>query len=142
MCNYWTSANFVELSDDVIDAIVALAGRKPTQASNLLVHQVGGVINDVAPDATAYPHRDVQFIVSPGARWEDPVDDDRCLGWIHECGDALAASATGGTYVNFVTERGGREQVAYGDNYERLVEVKSRWDPDNLFRGSQNVTPA
>jgi hypothetical protein len=70
------------------------------------------------------------------------VDDDRCLGWIHECGDALAASATGGTYVNFVTERGGREQVAYGDNYERLVEVKSRWDPDNLFRGSQNVTPA
>ena len=139
--NYWTSQNFTELTDDVIDTVVGLVERLPTPQSDVLIHQVGGAINDVAPDATAYPHRDAEFIVSPGARWEDPSDDDACIAWVRECREALAEHATGGVYVNFVSEGEERERAAYGENYDRLVELKNEYDPGNLFRMNQNVVP-
>jgi FAD/FMN-containing dehydrogenase len=142
MRNYWTSTNVTELTDGVVDAIVTLVERRPTPESDVLVHQVGGAINDVASDATAYPHRDARFVVSPGARWSDPADDDRCLAWIRDCREALAKESTGGTYVNFLAGDEKRGRVAYGDNYDRLREIKAEWDPENLFRTNQNVEPA
>jgi len=139
--NYWVSQNFTELTDDVIDTIVEYARRLPTPGSDVLVHQVGGAINDVSRDATAYPHRDAAFVVTPGARWEMSTNDEDCIAWARECRDALAEHATGGTYVNFVSEREGRERDAYDTNYERLVELKNEYDPTNLFRTNQNVEP-
>lgn len=139
--NYWTSQNFEELTDEVIDTVVEYAERTPTPQSDILIHQVGGAINNIASDATAYPHRDAEFIVSPGARWEDPANDDNCIAWARESRDALTEHATGGMYVNFISEREGREQAAYGDNYERLVELKNKYDPENLFQMNQNVKP-
>jgi FAD/FMN-containing dehydrogenase len=141
MRNYWTSQNFTELSDGVIDTVVEFAGRLPTPHSDILLHQVGGAINDVAPDATAYPHRDVEFVLTPGARWEDPAQDEACVAWIREIRETLAEHATGGVYVNFVSEGEERERAAYGENYDRLVELKNEWDPENLFRANQNVAP-
>jgi FAD/FMN-containing dehydrogenase len=140
--NYWKSHNFTELTDTTLDAIVEYGERLPTPQSDILIHQVGGAINDVVSDATAYPHRDTEFIVTPGARWEDPTNDDECIAWVRECHDALADEATGGTYVNFEGDREGRERSAYGENYDRLVEVKTEWDPGNLFRTNQNVEPS
>lgn len=139
--NYWASRNLAELSDAIIDALVTLAVRFPTPQSDILISQVGGAINDVAPDATAYPHRDVAFVASPGARWLDPADDGVCMAWIRSCQEALAAQAGGGAYVNFIAERAGREREAYGANYARLAALKARYDPENLFRLNQNVAP-
>ena len=140
--NYWKAHNFTELTDETLDTIVEYGEQLPTPQSDILLHQVGGAINDVAPDATAYPHRDTEFIVTPGARWEDPTNDDECIAWIRECHDALANDATGGTYVNFEGESEGRERNAYGENYDRLVEVKNEWDPENRFRMNQNIKPS
>ncbi|TYL37474.1 FAD-linked oxidase [Natronococcus pandeyae] len=139
--NYWKSHNYMELTDTTLDAVVEYAERAPTPQSEILIHQVGGVINDVAPDATAYPHRETEFIITPGARWEDPAMDEECIAWVRACHDALAEDATGGTYVNFEGEREGHEHNAYGENYDRLVEVKTEYDPANLFRVNQNVEP-
>ncbi|WP_227380494.1 FAD-binding oxidoreductase [Haladaptatus halobius] len=139
--NYWKSHNYTELTDKTLDTIVEYIERLPTPQSEILIHQVGGAINDVASDATAYPHRDAEFIVTPSARWEDPTKDDECIAWVRECHDALANDATGGTYVNFEGEREGQEQNAYGENYDRLVELKNKYDPMNLFRMNQNVEP-
>ncbi len=139
--NYWTSANYATLSDRSIDAFVDLAQRTPTPQSEVMIHLVGGAINDVAPAATAYPHRDAVFVLSPGARWSDPADDGACMAWIGDCRKALAAESNGGAYVNFIAEGAGREREAYGRNYERLAEVKRRYDPHNLFRINQNVAP-
>ncbi|WP_299396173.1 FAD-binding oxidoreductase [Pelagibius sp.] len=139
--NYWTSANFDSLDTQVIDRIVGLGETLPTPQSDVTISQVGGAINDVAPDATAYPHRDAAFVLSPGARWDDPGDDETCLAWIDDCRRMLAEESGGGAYVNFIAESEGREREAYGRNYDRLAEVKRRYDPDNLFRINQNVAP-
>ncbi|WP_336343914.1 FAD-binding oxidoreductase [Halalkalicoccus ordinarius] len=140
--NYWKAANFTALSERTIDTMVEYAERLPTPYSEILVHQVGGAVNDVASDATAYPHRDAEFVVTVAARWEEPTEDDECVAWVRECHDALAREGTGGTYVNFEGDREGRERNAYGENYDRLAEVKAEYDPENVFRTTQNVKPA
>jgi FAD/FMN-containing dehydrogenase len=140
--NYWKAANFTELADRTIDTVTGFAGRFPTPQSEILVHHVGGAVNDVARDATAYPHRDTEFVVTVAARWEEPARDDECVAWVRECHDALAEGSTGGTYVNFEGDREGRERNAYGENYDRLAELKAEYDPENVFRSNQNVKPA
>ena len=139
--NYWTSRNMSALSGGMVDGLVRLAAVMPTPQSDILISQLGGAINDVPADATAYPHRDVAFVASPGARWIDPGQDEICLAWIEECRRVLADHGTGGAYVNFIAEPTGRERDAYGANYARLAALKKKYDPRNLFRLNQNVQP-
>ena len=120
---------------------MTLAARLPTPQSDILVSQVGSAINEAASEASAYPHRDTGFVVTPGARWAEPAGDAAALAWVQACRDALAPLAEGGAYGNFIAEREGREHEAYGGNDERLAALKARYDPDNLFRLNQNVRP-
>ena len=140
--NYWKTHNFTDLTGSVIDGLVEMAGDLPTPQSDILISQVGGAINGVAQDATAYPHRDTAFVLCPGARWTDSADDTRCIAWVRDGMDRLAAHASGGAYVNFITEADGGQPAAFGSNYDRLVEVKTRYDPGNLFRHNQNIRPS
>ena len=76
-------------------------------------------------------------------RWDSPADDDRCIGWAREVFRAASPYALGSVYVNFLTqEEVDRVGAAYGPNYDRLVAVKRRYDPDNLFRHNHNINPA
>lgn len=139
--NYWKSHNFTELSDDLIDNLVEYAATLPSPHSEIFVAQVGGAINRVAPDATAYPHRDVEFVMNVHTRWEETQQDDKCVAWARKFYEATEPFATGGVYVNFISEGEDRVEGAYGANYERLAKVKSQYDPDNFFRLNQNITP-
>ncbi len=140
--NYWKSHNFTALSDEIIDTLVACAAKLPTPQSDILIQQLGGAINDFAPDAAAYPHRETEFVVTPGGRWEEPVHDDSCVAWVRACHDALGEYVPAGVYVNFLSQgEEGRVRAAYGDNYERLVDLKTKYDPDNFFRLNQNIEP-
>lgn len=139
--NYWKTHNFSDLTGPVIGGLIEMAAGLPTPQSDILISQVGGAINDVAPEATAYPHRDAEFVLCPGARWTDPADDARCVAWVRDGMDRLAAHSCGGAYVNFITEADGGQRAAFGSNYDRLVELKTGYDPDNLFRHNQNVRP-
>lgn len=139
--NYWKSHNFTDLSDSALDLLIAYAQTFPTPESDMVIHHLGGAINDRAPDATAYPHRDISFAVTPGARWQDPAQDGACIGWLQDWHAALAPYASGGAYVNFISERQGEQHRAYGTNYERLTQLKARYDPTNLFRMNQNIEP-
>lgn len=141
MRNYWKSHNFTQLSDEALDLLVAYAETFPTPQSDMVIHHLGGAINDIASDATAYPHRDIAFAVTPGARWEDPGLDEVCVGWVRAWHDAMATHASGGSYVNFISEGDGREQAAYETNYERLGKLKGKYDPTNFFRMNQNIKP-
>jgi FAD/FMN-containing dehydrogenase len=140
--NYWKSHNFSAMTDDALDTILDYAGRLPSPSSEIFVGQLGGAVNRVASDATAYPHRDAEFVMNVHTRWEDPKDDRSCVSWARTFFDATAPFATGGVYVNFISEDEDRVRDAYGSNYERLAKVKKRYDPDNLFRVNQNVAPA
>jgi FAD/FMN-containing dehydrogenase len=140
--NYWRAHNHLELSPAMIDVMVAQAMHLPTPESEILICQLGGAIADVAESGTAFPHRRVRFVSTPGVRWRDAADDDRVIGWLTDLSGKLAPHAVPGTYVNFIAETNGRAADAYGANLARLSRIKLQYDPDNLFCANQNVRPA
>jgi FAD/FMN-containing dehydrogenase len=140
--NYWKSHNFSHLSDEAIDVVLRYAGTVPTPHCEIFLGLIGGKANARPPDATAYPHRNVQFAMNVHGRWMDPADDDKVVIWAREFFGAAAAYAAGSVYINFLTQdEGSRIREAYGANYDRLVEVKRRYDPDNLFHFNHNIRP-
>jgi FAD/FMN-containing dehydrogenase len=141
-CNYWKSHNFVELSDGLFDTITTQAARLPTSECEIFIGQLGGAINRVAVDATAYPHRNTKFAMNVHTRWREASDERRSIDWARQLFAETAPHATGGVYVNFMPEDEiDRISSAYGTNYARLVALKAKYDPDNLFRLNQNVQP-
>jgi len=139
--NYWKSHNFVEMTDGMIDNFVEYGETIPTEATEIACAQLGGAINDVSVGETAYPHRDAEFTMVLHTQWTDPERDDECIAWARDVHRAMAPHATGGVYANFVPEAVGDQQAAYRENYDRLVEVKNQWDPENLFRLNHNIEP-
>ena len=140
--NYWKSHNFASMPDKALDTILDYAGRLPSPASEIFVAQLGGAASRVASDATAYPHRDAEFVMNVHTRWEDPKDDEKCVSWARTFFDATAGFSTGGVYVNFISDGEDRVEAAYGSNYDRVSKLKKRYDPDNRFCVNQNVAPA
>jgi FAD/FMN-containing dehydrogenase len=142
--NYWKSHDFVELGDGLIDALLDGVRRLPSPQCEIFVGSLGGAINRVPVHATAYPHRTVNFVVNLHTRWSDPSQDRSCIAWARSLYDAAAPFATGGVYVNFMPDDEAQRvrAGAYGPNYDRLVEVKARYDPKNLFWVNQNIAPA
>jgi FAD/FMN-containing dehydrogenase len=139
--NYWKSHNFVELSDGLIDTVIDYTHRLPSDQTEIFFGRLGGAINEVAPDATAYPHRNAEYVMNVHARWEDAADDAPCIAWARDYFNATAPYATGGVYVNFVPDGEAPIEAAYGPNYDRLLALKRKYDPNNLFRLNQNIAP-
>ncbi len=142
--NYWKSHDFLKLDDGLFDAVMDAAHRLPSPHTEIVLIHLGAAVNRVAADATAYPHRDAEFIMNLHTRWENASDDDRCIGWARGLFDAAQPFSTGGVYVNFMPEDDDQrvQKGAFGSNYERLAKVKAKYDPKNLFRLNQNIHPA
>jgi len=140
--NYWKSHNFAELSDEAIGIAVEYAANLPTELSEIFFGQIGGATERVDRDAMAYPHRETRYMMNVHTRWEDPELDDDCIQWAREFFETMTPHATGGVYVNFISEADGEESLAYRDNYDRLAALKAKYDPENVFRINQNVEPA
>ena len=141
--NYWKSHDFTALSDPAIEQIVRYAGELPGPHCEIFVAHLGGAINRLPVDATAYPHRDAEFVLNVHTRWEDPKEDETCIAWARQFFADTAPYATGGVYVNFMTQdEQARVRDAYGGNYARLAELKRKYDPANVFRANQNIAPA
>lgn len=140
--NYWKSHNFTALSDEAIDTTIGYVAKLPTPQCEIFLGLLGGQVNRVAPDAMAYPHRNVLYAMNVHTRWDDPSEDDRCIAWARDFFAAVAPYAAGSVYINFLTqEEGARIPEAYGGNYERLAQIKAKFDPRNLFRQNQNIGP-
>ncbi|MEW5924394.1 MAG: FAD-binding oxidoreductase [Candidatus Zixiibacteriota bacterium] len=138
--NYWKSHNFVELSDEVIDIAVQYTSKLPSSQCEVFLGLLAGQVNRIAKDATAYSHRDINYVLNMHGRWDSSSDDARCIGWSRDFFKELTPYAAGGVYVNFMTaEETDRITAAYGGNYERLQRIKQKYDPNNLFRLNQNI---
>jgi FAD/FMN-containing dehydrogenase len=143
MRNYWKSHDFKEVSDGIIDALIAHARRIPDPQTEIALAFLGEGVTKVSKEATAYTHRDAAFVMNVHTRWDNPANDAKCVSWARELFQAAAPFATGGAYVNFMTqEEQERVRSAYGSNYDRLAVLKKKYDPDNLFRLNQNIQPA
>jgi FAD/FMN-containing dehydrogenase len=140
--NYWKSHNFTELADGAVDSIIESAGKLPSPQCEIFIGLIAGAPNRIAPDATAYGHRDAKFVLNVHGRWDEAKDDKKCIGWARDFFNASAPYASAGAYVNFMTgEEGDRVVAAYGSNYDRLVQIKKRYDSDNIFHLNQNIKP-
>jgi hypothetical protein len=141
--NYWKSHNLSTLKDGLFDAVIESFEKLPSPQCEIFFGAIGGATTRPTPDSTAYAHRDTMFVMNVHSRWEDPADDKRCIGWARDFFIASAHFASGGVYVNFLSaDESDRVRSAYGPNYDRLVQVKRKYDPNNLFRINQNIKPA
>lgn len=140
---WYSRAHFLRgLPDDAIDTILRHTADMPGTSTVAYLETMGGTIARIDPAATAFPHRDADFDLHIFPGWTDPADDNAIMEWAKTFHDDMAPHSTGGVYANLL---GGDEpdgpRSAYGANYERLAELKRRYDPDNLFRMNHNVTP-
>ena len=142
--NYWKSSFLAELSDGAIDAMVDQFSRCPSPMSSMLLEHFHGAVSRVPVEATAFPHRTPGFNLLVASEWVDPGEDGAQIAWARETYEALKPFMASGGYVNYLSgdEPEDRVAAAYGVNYERLRQVKRRFDPENLFRMNQNILPA
>ena len=116
--------------------------RLPSPECEVFIGHLGGAINRVPADATAYPHRDAEFVMNVHTRWREAEDDARCIAWARNLFEVCKPHATGGVYVNFMPEdETDRVPGAYLGNEKKLAAIKAKHDPSNLFRLNQNIQP-
>ena len=140
---YW-KANFVrELPDKAIEAHLEYAVRVPCVESGTFLFPIDGACHRVPRGGTAFAHRDVPFSTVIAGAWPDPADNAQNMRWVREYYEALRPHSEEGGYVNFMSgDDQDRVRVNYGDNYARLVQLKARYDPANLFHINQNIDPS
>jgi len=141
---YWKSLYLDHLDDEAINAMVVHAGNRPSPRTPLIVRHLGGAISRVPEDATAYGNRNAQFNLSIDSTWEDPIRSERNIAWTREVWTKMRQFSDGGIYLNFsgFLEEGEKLlHEAHGDNYERLVALKTKYDPTKLFRLNHNIKP-
>ncbi len=142
--NYWKSHNFARLTNGTIDTLIDYAGTLPSPQCEIFLGLIGGEASRAATGHTAYSHRDAKFVLNVHGRWDRSEEDNRCISWSRAFFNATAPDATGGVYVNFMPEdETDRIPAAYKPEvWNRLVEIKNKWDPKNLFRMNQNIKPS
>ena len=140
--NYWKSHDFIELSDQTIGILLDAIRQLPGPECEIFIGHVGGAAGRVAAEETAFPQRNSHFVMNVHARWREPQMDQACIEWARRLFEAARPYSAGTAYINFMPEdEVDRVEAAYGGNYRRLVEVKRRYDPQNLFRVNQNIRP-
>ena len=141
--NYWKSGLMREISDAAIETIVDHVARVPSPFSAVVFQECRGANLRVGKNQTAYYHRDTPYDFLILSNWTDPTESDRNIGWTREFSQAMQPHLPRAVYVNDLGDEGDeRIRNAYGENYERLVELKNKYDPTNFFRLNQNIKPS
>jgi FAD/FMN-containing dehydrogenase len=140
--HYW-KANFVtELTDEAIEAHMKHGPNVPAVNSTVHIYPINGACHDVASDDTAFAYRDANFATVIAGMWPDPADNAANIAWVRDYYQATAPLSEEGGYVNFMaSDDQDRIKANYRGNYDRLVDVKRKYDPDNLFHLNQNIKP-
>lgn len=141
--NYWKSTFVRELGDRTIEVIVEHANRMGSPLSAVVVEYYAGAAGRVGQAETAFAARAAEYDIGFMAQWTDPGEDDRHIGWARAMADALAPFSSGRYLLNFLSEDDPQTvRTLFGPNYQRLAEIKRRYDPTNFFSVNQNIRPA
>lgn len=142
---YWKSVYLPRLDDDIVAALAAHAGRRPSPLSSLDVWVLGGAMRHAPEGGSAFARRDAPYLLGIEANWDDPGQDDANVAWARGVFRDMEARFPGeGVYLNFPGFLEESEAVVtqgYGASYVRLQEVKAKYDPMNLFRSNFNIRP-
>ena len=140
---YWKSEYLPRLEPDLLGAAIRHAQAIVSPHSAIILFPLDGALNRLPENQSAVGNRDTAWVLNVTASWEKAEDDKTNIEWARAAWRDMRGFSTGGTYVNFLTEEEGDERIraAYGNNYNRLVEIKSKWDPGNLFCMNKNIRP-
>jgi len=142
---YWKSTDLERLDDEVIGALIDHAAERPSPRTHLILWHQGGAMRRVGPDETAFGDRSAPYLLTIDFTWFDPARNEENVAWTREVWEDMQRFSGGGLYLNIAgMSENGEDLVrsAYGGTYERLVEIKTRWDPNNLFRMNHNIEPS
>ena len=140
--HYWKAAFVKELTDGAIAAHLEHGPKIPTMNCAMHIYPIDGAVQRVPSDATAFGYRDANFATVIAGMWPDPADNAANTEWVKSYYAALAPHSEAGAYVNFLSgDDQGKIRANYRGNYDRLVDVKRKYDPDNLFHLNQNIDP-
>ncbi len=141
--HYWKANYAVEITDAAVDVHLEYGPLVPTMQSTVHLYPINGACHRVESDATAFGHREASFAPVIAGMWENPADNEANTAWVRDYAAALAPHSEKGGYINFMAaDDQGRAAANYGTSYDRLVEVKTKYDPGNLFHMNQNIVPA
>ena len=139
---YWKGDFIDELTDEAIKAHLVYAAKIPTPLSCMHLYPIDGAVHDVGPAQTAWSHRATTWSMVIVGIDPDPANREKITQWAKDYWQAVHPYSAGGAYVNFMMEEGAdRVRATYRGNYDRLVDVKTKYDPANLFRVNQNIKP-
>lgn len=143
---YWKSSFLNGLPDDALARVTDQARNRPSSSSKIFLEFLGGEVSRIATDAAVFDHRDAPFNLLIIGAWQDRAEDEVNRAWVRATWQALQPFASGGVYVNYLgtegDEGGNRIAEAYGaGKYDRLLALKRKYDPANLFRMNQNIRP-
>jgi len=140
---YWKSEYMPGVEQGFIDEVIRQGAKIRSPHSAMLIFPLHGALSNLPEDHSAVGNRKTGAVFNLAGAWDNPTEDDVHIGWAREAHEALAAYSTGGTYINFLNEEEGDDRIqdAYGENYARLVDIKTKYDPDNFFRNNKNITP-
>jgi FAD/FMN-containing dehydrogenase len=140
--NYWKFALLKQLEGALIDRLVEHANAAPSPHSKIVVGGLGGAMGRIARTDTAFPQRDAVFNVGIEAQWTDPADSERNRAWTQAAADELQPYSTGRNMPNFLDEEPDDVvRAAFGENYDRLSDIKAKYDPTNFFSVNLNIQP-
>ncbi len=141
--NYWKSTYLKSLSDEAIGVLTAYCEDITSPMSQVHLQHMEGAVRRVGEEEMAFSHRDALCVLNIVTKWEDPQESEKHLKWTRELEAAMRPFSTGGVYVNFLGEEGeDRVRAAYSPSkYDRLVALKNKYDPSNVFRLNQNIKP-
>ena len=139
----YVKATFADtLSPELIDVIAGQGRQLGSEVSQIEMLSMGGAIRRIAPQATAFPHRNASWLINIPASWRTADRSEAEIRWVRDTFAALQPVCAGGAYVNFMDrDEPAAAGAAYGATEHRLRAVKAVYDPDNVFRLNQNVTP-
>ena len=141
---FWKTEYLAELNDDLLSTVRDLFAGCPIPEAELGFLHLGGALNEHAGDDGAVGNRDARFVIGVNGMWApEETEADTFRQWVRDAWKRVQPYSTGATYINFQTAEEDEERIraAYGANFDRLVEVKQQYDPDNLFRSNRNIRP-
>jgi FAD/FMN-containing dehydrogenase len=140
--NYWRSTFIKDLSDEVIDLLIEHGNRMESRLSRIVIQFFGGAAGRVGAADTAFAQRQAEYNVGIETEWIDAAESEKHIGWTRALSDALRPYSSHGYLLNFLgDEEPDAIRAAFGSNYARLVELKTKYDPTNFFSLNQNVAP-
>ncbi len=141
--NYWLSSFTRGLPDALIDTAVERFAAVPSPMSSILFEHFHGAVTRVGPTETAVPHREPGWNLLVPSVWTDPAATDANIQWTRETFADLRPQLATRRWLNYLGDDQGDDAIraAYGPNYQRLCDIKIRYDPDNVFHLNHNIAP-